>query len=43
MFFAFTALYLVLGTAVVWLLWGLRSAAPEAVAAPQEAPGPWGH
>jgi cytochrome d ubiquinol oxidase subunit I len=38
MFYAFTLLYLVLGTTVVLLVWNLRSTAPEAVRAPQEVP-----
>ena len=38
MFFAFTLLYLVLGTTVVLLLWKLRSTDPEAIRAPQEVP-----
>jgi cytochrome d ubiquinol oxidase subunit I len=37
-FYAFTLLYLVLGTAVVLLLWNLRSAVPEVTRDPQEAP-----
>lgn len=37
-FYAFTLLYLVLGTTVVLLLWNLRSTAPEAIYAPQEVP-----
>jgi cytochrome d ubiquinol oxidase subunit I len=38
MLYAFTLLYLVLGTTVVLLLWKLGSAAPEAIQAPQEVP-----
>ena len=38
MFYAFALLYLTLGTTVVLLLWNLRSAATEAVLAPQEVP-----
>jgi cytochrome d ubiquinol oxidase subunit I len=42
-FYAFTLLYLVLGTTVVLLLWGLRSPDPGAVRAPQEVPSGGGH
>ena len=40
MFYAFTLLYLVLGTTVVLLLRNLRSTAPEVIQAPQEGPAP---